>query len=407
MVMPGGPEPRLGHGSDAFRPLRVCVVAACPVPYPRGTPVRVTRFAEALAARGHEVHLVTYGFGSGTIDPAVHVHRGPHFAPLDPGRAGPSIGKLAVLDPILTVQLRRLLRRHDFDLVHAHHYEGLLAALAATGSGTPVVYDAHTVLESELPSYAGRPARGLVKRVGRWIDRTLPARAAFVVTASERLKEYLVTNRVLPADRIEAIGNGVELSALSASEGRAPPARSGQGVMAYAGNLAPYQGIDKLLEAFRSVSVARPGARLRILTDCSFGPYEGLADRLGVRRRIELRRVPFERLLAELAEVDVAVNPRPRCDGVPMKNLNYMAASRPLVGFVESLHPAVDQRTGLAVHSVSGEALGERISWILDRPEEGARLGRAARLTIEREYTWPRQAARLEAIYRRLVASAP
>jgi glycosyltransferase involved in cell wall biosynthesis len=82
-----------------------------------------------------------------------------------------------------------------------------------------------------------------------------------------------------------------------------------------------------------------------------------------------------------------------------------MAASCPLVGFAESLHPAEHETTGIAVHPVSGEALGEGISWLLDRPDEGARLGRAARLAIEREYTWPHQAARLEAIYRRVLDS--
>lgn len=398
----GGPVPNGGSGG---RPLRVCMVAACPVPYPRGTPVRVTRFAEALADLGHEVHLVTYGFGSGLIDPAVHVHRGPRIARLDPRQAGPSLGKLAVLDPILTFQLRGLLRRHAFDVVHAHHYEGLIAALAAAGAKTPVVYDAHTVLESELPSYATRPVRGLLKAVGRWIDRSVPARARFVVAASDRLREYLLDNDVVPESRIAVIGNGVELSALSTSRDSARTRPSGDDVMAYAGNLAPYQGIDKLLEAFRQVRIDRPRARLRILTDSPFEPYEQLAGRLGVRDRIELRDVPFERLLSELTQVDVAVNPRPRCDGVPMKNLNYMAAARPLVGFAESLHPAVHERTGIGVHSVSGEALGERISWLLDRPDEGARLGRAARLTIEREYTWPRQAARVEGVYRRVLAS--
>lgn len=402
MVMPA-PQVDDGRGE---RRLRVCIVAACPVPYPRGTPVRVTRFAEALAARGHEVHLLTYGFGSGVIDSAVHVHRGPRLSLLDPRRAGPSVGKLAVLDPILVMQLRSLLKRYPFDVIHAHHYEGLLAALAASRSRVPVVYDAHTVLETELPSYGGRLTAGILRRVGGWIDRTVPARARFVVAASHRLKDYLVDNGVLPEERVAAIGNGIELSALSMT-GEPRAAAGGEGVLAYAGNLAPFQGIDKLLEAFQAVSDARPGARLRVLTDCSFEPYEGLARDLKIRRRIELKRVPFERLPSELEEVHVAVNPRPRCDGVPMKNLNYMAASRPLVGFADSLHPAVDRRSGIAVHTVCGQALGERILWLLDRPDEGVRLGREARLTVERDYTWPRQAARVEAVYQQLLEPAP
>ena len=40
--------------------MRIAIVAACPFPLPRGTPVRILRMAEALADRGHEVHVVTY-----------------------------------------------------------------------------------------------------------------------------------------------------------------------------------------------------------------------------------------------------------------------------------------------------------------------------------------------------------
>jgi len=242
---------RSANGNSTSKPLRVCVVAACPLPYPRGTPVRVTRFSEALADLGHEVHVVTYGFGKGTIDPSVHVHRGPRLAGFDPGPAGPSIGKLAVLDPILTVQLRKLLRSRHFDLVHAHHYEGLLAALAAARPGTPIVYDAHTVLETELPSYAPWLPQALKQRVGRWIDRTVPARADFIVAASGHLRDHLVANEFVSADRVAEIGNGVEPALLSGSPAEpSAPIRDG-GVLAYAGNLAPYQGIDKLLQAFR------------------------------------------------------------------------------------------------------------------------------------------------------------
>ena len=59
-----------------------------------------------------------------------------------------------MLDPLLTYKLRQLLKAHSFDVIHAHHYEGLLAALCARGRrNPPVVFDSHTLLETELPHY--------------------------------------------------------------------------------------------------------------------------------------------------------------------------------------------------------------------------------------------------------------
>jgi glycosyltransferase involved in cell wall biosynthesis len=112
-------------------------------------------------------------------------------------------------------------------------------------------------------------------------------------------------------------------------------------------------------------------------------------------------------LHGELSRAHVTLNPRPRCDGVPQKNLNYMAAGTALVGFEHSIQPCRHGETAVAVSEVSGEALGAAVLEVLDRPEQRQALGRAARALLEQEYTWDRQAARLVDIYRRLAASPP
>ena len=58
-----GTPPRPGSVSAANGQFRIVMVAACPMPARRGTPLRVERLAEALAARGHHVELVTYQIG--------------------------------------------------------------------------------------------------------------------------------------------------------------------------------------------------------------------------------------------------------------------------------------------------------------------------------------------------------
>ena len=55
--------------------LRVAVVAACPFPHERGTPVRIRRLAEGLAARGHDIHVATYHLGDAVDLPGVRTHR--------------------------------------------------------------------------------------------------------------------------------------------------------------------------------------------------------------------------------------------------------------------------------------------------------------------------------------------
>ena len=86
--------------------LRIVMVAACPFPANRGTPSRILRMAEAMADRGHEVHVVTYHFGIDTPTRGIHIHRVPkvgksYFGP------GPTYRKLLLYDPLLTNEAQR------------------------------------------------------------------------------------------------------------------------------------------------------------------------------------------------------------------------------------------------------------------------------------------------------------
>jgi glycosyltransferase involved in cell wall biosynthesis len=389
-----------------IQPRRICIVAACPVPSPRGTPIRVTRFAEALARLGHEVHLVAYGESTGLLDPSIHVHRIRTFPFVRVEKPGPTVGKLALLDPLLALRLREVMQHHRFDLVHAHHYEGLLSSLAAgvPGRGVPLIYDAHTVLEIELPDYWALGRLLQAGRIGRLFDRWCPRRADFVVAASERLGDHLVGAGTVPENRVAAIGNGVNLDHFPAGRVAEAPDMDG-GILVYAGNLAPYQGMEHLLQGFRTVLEVRPRAILRVLTTSPSDVFEARAEALGIRGHIEVRAVRFESLPEELALAHLALNPRPRCDGVPQKNLNYMAASLPLVAFAGSLHPYRHPESGLAVEEVSGAALGRAILTVLDQGNDRrVRMGAEARRALEADFTWERQALRLSEIYDRILS---
>ena len=140
--------------------MKVLVVAACPFPFPRGTPIRIARLSEALARRGHDVHVVTYHLGDGSTADGVRVSRIPNVALYRRTSPGPGYAKLLVLDPLLVREARGALRRQRPDVIYAHHYEGLLAAFVARGRRPiPLVYDAHTTLVSELPHSRMLPGR--------------------------------------------------------------------------------------------------------------------------------------------------------------------------------------------------------------------------------------------------------
>ena len=385
--------------------LKVAVVAACPFPLARGTPVRILRIAEALAARGHDVHVATYHLGSGPVEPGVRIHRIediPSYTRLAPG---PTYRKVIVVDRALRQLLQKLLRESRFDVIHAHHYEGILVSAGSRPDRrVPLVYDAHTLLMSELPYYPlGLPAS--VKRgVGRLLDRWLPSLADHTVSVTDTIRDKLVRDAGIKPERVSVVANGVEVDHFDPARLSPREPRAGR-TLIFTGNLAEYQGIDLLLRAFALVAPKVADVRLRIATESTFEPYEALARELGVRDRIDVvPSPPFKELPRTIADADIAVNPRVDCDGVPVKLLNYMAAGRPVVSFDSSAPGVVHGSTGWLAPGGDIKAFADGIEKLLSDPALADSLGRAARDYVVQNCSWDLAAERCEVLYRRLIA---
>jgi len=391
------------HGRDSGRRFRVAMVAACPFPCPRGTPVRILRMAEALALRGHEIHVVTYHLGEDPPDAPFRIHRIRDVSGYTKLAPGPSLRKLGQVDPLLASRLLDVVTEHPIDIIHAHHYEGLLVGLwARRRTGLPVVYDAHTLLEPELPSYDLPIPSFVSRRIGRWLDRTLPGRADEVVAVTETIKRAVVRLGGVPADRVTVAANGVEHELFRHDAG---PDRVEAGArLIFAGNTAPYQGIDHLLRSFRHVRRHRDDVRLTIATGDSFDAYEGLARDLQVREFVDVAPSSFEHLPRQLGQADVALNPRVRCTGVPQKLLNYMAAARPIVSFEGSRWILEHGRTGWLAEDGNDRSFADGVLRLLGDPSLAASLAMSARDVVLKRYDWDRIAGRVERVYGRLSA---
>jgi glycosyltransferase involved in cell wall biosynthesis len=380
------------------------MVAACPFPYPRGTPTRIWRMSEALVKRGHEIRVVAYHLGQSATDPPFSVHRIPNVRTYQKVTPGPTYQKLLIVDALLILKLREVLRGCEVDLIHAHHYEALIAALlAASRSGPPIIYDAHTLLRSELPYYGLGLPRRAKQTIGRLLDRRLPDRADHVIAASARIKTRLIEETGLPEEKVTVITGGVQVDHFAS--GTAGPQTSPDKVktLIYTGNMAPYQGVDLMLKALKEVTNRRGDIRLLIVTDSPFKPYEKLAKELGVRGEIELVDAGYEALPKLLAGADVALNPRTECDGYPQKLLNYMAAGKASVSFAGSAGSLENGVQGLVVPDEDVTAFAEAILQLLDDPGLAQEMGLEAQAHVTAAFSWGSVAKRAEAVYNRLL----
>lgn len=386
------------------RKYKIAVVAACPFPYPRGTPIRILRMSEGLAARGHDVHVVTYHLGERLTDLPFAIHRIPGIPTYRKTSPGPSYQKIFLVDPLLAVKLYSVVKARRVDVIHAHHYEGLIAGwLVSRLTGVPVVFDVHTLLSSELPHYQlGLPAF-LLRGIAARLDRILPPRADHVIAVTNTIRNKLTAEIGLAPGRVTTVYSAIESDHFDSTPVVDP--ESASRTLIFSGNLAAYQGVDLMLRAFRLVLDRKPDTVLKIVTDASLDSHRSLIRQLGLQNNLVVEQADYFHLPAALHTARIALNPRLEADGLPLKLLNYMATGRAIVSFAGSGEILHDEETGLIVRQASAESFAAAILRLLDDPQLAERLGRSAQREVQEFFVWEPMVRIIEGVYARVLES--
>jgi glycosyltransferase involved in cell wall biosynthesis len=347
--------------------MKILYAAFDPVPFPKGSAVRIEATIRALLKAGAQVRLVTPapprpvdGFNSQLNIPGLeHVPvpcQGEHF--LD--RA------MAFREAVRT----RVAENVDDVLFFRSIWEGL----PMVESGRFCVYEAHGFPSMELPSHfpsvSQRPEL-LEKFVLQ--EQLCLHRARRVLTPSFTGKTYLMT-RGVRSGSITVIPNSI-ISQDYPEPTDCPPGPPWR--VAYMGTMAPWQGLTVLLE-----SLARFKGRLDIKLVLA-GPRKGrwMRQARHVARGVRVRSmIDFTGPLAkpELRELlsgchlflaPLPNDPRNSAQGCcPIKILEYMACGRPVVSTaIRPVQELIEHgKTGWLVAPNSPYSLAQGISHLLE-----------------------------------------
>jgi glycosyltransferase involved in cell wall biosynthesis len=386
--------------------LGVAMVAATSFPANHGSPASIREMSQELARRGHRVHVVTYHWRQNIPVEGVTIHRTPPVGPPDAIAVGPTRER-PIYDILLTWELLKVVRREKLDIMHAHNYEGAIAGwIVKQLTGRPLLFNSVTNMEDELPTYQFLQPEELARKIGRGFDKIVPRLANHLTTVTHDLREQYIEEGI-PADRVTFVPPGVHPAWFDGADGERIRDELGLGkapVVIYTGVLNRFQGLEPLIEGFRTIRASLPDARLllmgNIVTPGQKRYMEELAAAHGVAEAVtHAFDRPLDDLPDFLAAADVAVVPRPSSPGFPVKLLNYMSARRPVVAAAGSAKCVTDGVNGLIVPNRDAEALAQAILRILRDPEMAARMGDHGRRTVESRYEWPVIVDDVEEIY--------
>ncbi len=396
------------------------VVVMIATSYPRFPGDGVGSFMEpiatSVAARGHEVHLVAPWhplIRRAPVENGVHFHFFRYAVVPAMNVFGYAQGLRADTDLKVAAWLAtpaalaagwfkamRVAQKKRATVIHAHWVipGGVIGALAAGRRRLVVSLHGSDVFVAER--------HGLLRHAARRVFE----RAARVTACSDDLRTRAIALGA-PADAIETVPYGVDSARFAPSPETRVRARRELGIgerpfVFTAGRLVRKKGFDVLIRAAARLGATVPDLVVAIAGDGDLrGELQALADTSSGRVRLLGNRTQDE--IAELcAAADVVAVPSihdeaGNVDGLPNFALEALASETPVVAtLVGGLPQAIRHgETGLLVAERHDEALADALLILIRDRGLGTALGRAARLSIERDFSWSRVAARFEHAY--------
>jgi glycosyltransferase involved in cell wall biosynthesis len=385
--------------------VKILLLAPQPFFQGRGTPIATKMVLEFLGGRGHQVDVLTYHEGSNIDLPNCRIHRIRPVPAVRNIRPGFSLKKI-ICDIAMFRACIAMMRRTQYDLVHAVEESAFIAASMRAIVGVPYVYDMDSSLAEQMTERF--PRLELVFPLLRWLESLAVRRSVGVITVCAALENVALGHA--PGTPVGLVEDTTLLPPSSGQNGRhLPPATAGAPVAMYVGNLEQYQGIDLLLEGFRNTLGQMRDAHLVIVggRDDDIARYGVRAAKLGIRKAVHfLGPKPVSVLGEILREADVLVSPRLKGLNTPMKIYSYMDSGTAVLATKLRAHTQVlDERTAYLVDPTP-VALGNGLAELLKDDALRRRLAAQAKDHVRREFTPEASRRKLEAFYSMIEARA-
>lgn len=345
-----------------------------------GSSIHTKRWANALALRGIDTHLVSMQPGLDSVDVRVAVHRPPFGRPFGYVLNSPWV--------------RRLVRRISPDLIHAHYASGYGTMQALVDFHPSVV----SVWGADIYEFPKR------SRLHERLLRFNLSRADIVLSTSHIMARRAHELTVTP---IRVTPFGVDLD-------RFTPSRienAGEIVIGTVKTLEPKYGIEFLLRAFSRLR-SRCTLPMRLLIvggGCLEPELKRLAERLGIAREtLFTGSVPHTSVPSYLNRMDIFVAPSiDDSESFGVAAVEASACALPVVvsdagGLPEVVEHGV---TGMVVPRGDDEALAAAIEDLVKSPELRRRMGVAGRERVRNLYDWHVNVGQMISIYEDVIAA--
>ncbi len=381
--------------------MNILLLAPQPFYQERGTPIAVKLLAQTLGEQGHVVHLLVFAEGENITIPYVTIHRHISLPGVSNIKPGLSVKKL-ICDFFLFTKSIQLVKRHEFQLVHAVEEAVFLAMVIKKIFNIPYVYDMDSCMSLQLIDKF--PFLRPMHRIMEWLEKAAMIQSKGVLVVCRTLED--IVKKHAP-DKLTARIEDITLLE-SGSEGQ-ENLREELGlqgvVLMYVGNFEKYQGVDLLLDSFAGAVRRKKNLQLVLIggnkEDIQF--YEQRTRELGIDANVFFcGQRPVSLLGHYLGQADILVSPRTQGNNTPMKIYSYLDSGIPVLATDLPTHTQVlDDKIAYLVHPLP-TSMADGIVILAENKVLREKIGFLARQRVQEEYSLPAFKGKLAAFYEKL-----
>ncbi len=301
-----------------------------------------------------------------------------------------------------------------YDLIHAHFWmSGWVGLELKRRLSIPVVQTFHALGQTKR-RHQGEADTSPPVRLA--VERTIVQRADRLIAQCPNERQELVLDYGAAPARLAMIPAGVDTTSFRPVDRIMARLRLGldpeERVVVYVGRILPRKDVRNVVRAI-ALLMRTSGQPVRLLVvggetadpdplaTPELGVLQRLSAELGIAEHIIFTgRRPRSELVWYYGAGDVAVT-TPWYEPFGLTPLEAMACGRPVIGsavggIAFTVQPGV---TGFLVPPRDPDALARRLEQLLSQPDLRERMGLAARLRVEREFTWRLTARRTANLY--------
>jgi len=306
-----------------------------------------------------------------------------------------------------------------YDVIYARDYHTvILALIPRLIFKKRLVFEINGLANEEQMLKANSLFNRILSSLIRKAERLATKYSDRIVSVTPQIASYVVHHFCCPAQKIEIISNGVNTKVFHPIQDepllldlkQKLGIKKEEMVIAFVGNLAPWQGVDIFIESALKLLPNEKRLKFLIVGDgllmnslMKKALDSGYGEIFIFAGMVSYGETPS---LINISDVCVApfISKRNRKTGVsPLKIFEYMACGKPVVASrVEGLEFIENEGVGRLVVPEDPIMLGKTLVDLLEHPKERIEMGQRGRQLVLKQFAWDSKVMKIETLLRNL-----